>query len=81
MYYWIFTTLYVFLTIIIGHGKMSAEIDGWVTANPLTMSVHPNTPNTGEFTVKLKKLTPRFSFDANHINETCHFTLYGKNPT
>lgn len=43
------------LTIIIGHGKMSAEIDGWVTANPLTMSVHPNTPNTGEFTVKLKK--------------------------
>tara|TARA_B110001450_G_scaffold36412_1_gene32170 strand:+ start:1902 stop:2645 length:744 start_codon:yes stop_codon:yes gene_type:complete len=33
------------------------------------------------FTVKLKKLTPRFSFDANHINEKCHFTLYDKNPT
>jgi len=43
------------LTIVIGHGKMSAEIDGWVTANPLTMSAHQGAPNTGEFTVKLKK--------------------------
>jgi hypothetical protein len=34
---------------------MSAEIDGWVTANPLTMSAHQGAPNTGEFTVKLKK--------------------------
>jgi DNA-nicking Smr family endonuclease len=49
------------LTVILGHGKMSAEIDGWVTANPLTMSVHQGTPNTGEFTVKLKKNKPTVS--------------------
>ena len=29
------------------------------------------------FTVQLKKLTNKFTFEANHINEECHFTLYG----
>lgn len=43
------------ITVILGHGKMSEEIAGWVNANPLTMSAHQGTPNTGEFTVKLKK--------------------------
>ena len=43
------------ITVILGHGKMSTEIEGWVNANPLTMSVEQGTPNTGEFTVKLKK--------------------------
>ena len=43
------------ITVILGHGKMSTEIEGWVNANPLTMSVEQGSPNTGEFTVKLKK--------------------------
>lgn len=32
------------------------------------------------FTVQLKKLTNKFTFEANHINEDCHFTLYGLSP-
>tara|TARA_B110000902_G_C14160019_1_gene532869 strand:+ start:264 stop:1007 length:744 start_codon:yes stop_codon:yes gene_type:complete len=32
------------------------------------------------FTVQLKKLTDKFTFEANHINEDCHFTLYGLTP-
>ena len=32
------------------------------------------------FTVQLKKLTNKFTFEASHINEDCHFTLYGLNP-
>ena len=43
------------ITVILGHGKMSTEVEGWVNANPLTMSVEQGNPNTGEFTVKLKK--------------------------
>lgn len=36
--------------------------------------------NEAIFTVKLKKLTNNFTFQANHINEDCHFTLYGLSP-
>lgn len=32
------------------------------------------------FTVQLKKLTNNFTFEANHIHEDCHFTLYGLTP-
>jgi hypothetical protein len=32
------------------------------------------------FTVELKKITSNFTFQANHINEDCHFTLYGLTP-
>jgi hypothetical protein len=32
------------------------------------------------FTVQLKKLTNKFTFEANHIHEDCHFTLYGLSP-
>ena len=32
------------------------------------------------FTVQLKKLTNNFTFEANHIHEDCHFTLYGLSP-
>lgn len=32
------------------------------------------------FTVQLKKITNNFTFEANHINEKCHFTLYGLTP-
>tara|TARA_B110001450_G_scaffold120288_1_gene113381 strand:+ start:1882 stop:2625 length:744 start_codon:yes stop_codon:yes gene_type:complete len=32
------------------------------------------------FTVQLKKLSNKFTFEANHINEDCHFTLYGLTP-
>ena len=32
------------------------------------------------FTVQLKKLSNKFTFKANHINEDCHFTLYGLSP-
>lgn len=32
------------------------------------------------FTVQLKKLTNKFTFEANHIHEDCHFTLYGLYP-
>lgn len=32
------------------------------------------------FTVQLKKLTDNFTFEANHIHEDCHFTLYGLSP-
>ena len=32
------------------------------------------------FTVQLKKLTNNFTFEANHIREDCHFSLYGLTP-
>ena len=32
------------------------------------------------FTVQLKKLTNNLTFNANHIHEDCHFTLYGLTP-
>ncbi len=30
--------------------------------------------------VSFKKLNNNFTFEANHIHEECHFTLYGLSP-
>ena len=32
------------------------------------------------FTVQLKKITNKFTFEAKYIHEDCHFTLYGFSP-
>jgi DNA-nicking Smr family endonuclease len=43
------------ITVITGHGQMSAEFQGWVSADPFALSCERQNPNTGSWTVRIKK--------------------------
>lgn len=43
------------ITVITGHGQMSAEFSGWVSADPYAVSCERQNPNTGSWTVRIKK--------------------------
>lgn len=43
------------ITVITGHGIMSAEFQGWVSADPFASRCQRDNPNTGSWTVWIKK--------------------------
>lgn len=43
------------LTVITGHGIMSTEFRGWVEADPYSLRCETQNPNTGSWTVYIKK--------------------------
>lgn len=43
------------ITVITGHGAMSAEFQGWVSADPYSVKCERQNPNTGSWTVWIKK--------------------------
>ena len=53
------------ISVITGHGKISTEIGAWVNANPYAVNIMQDAPNTGSFTIQLKKntATPKSKVD------------------
>lgn len=45
------------ITVITGHGAMSAEFPGWVSADPYAVMCERQNPNTGAWVVHIKKNT------------------------
>ena len=45
------------ITVITGHGIMASEFKGWVDADPYAVSCERQNPNTGSWTVRIKKNT------------------------
>ena len=43
------------ITVVTGHGIMSAEFSGWVSADPYAVRCERQDPNKGAWTVHLKK--------------------------
>jgi len=43
------------ITVITGHGQMSAEFQGWVSADPYAVRCERQNPNTGSWSVWIKK--------------------------
>lgn len=43
------------ITVVTGHGIMSGEFNGWISADPYAVSCERQDPNTGSWTVRIKR--------------------------